>query len=151
MNYIEKATNYYLKLLRGGSKVKLSTVEDKYWVTDGYVAHAFPKSVMEINPEIIKHTDVDFKSMSHISKEMTELKPTKIVRKNTEDSIVPFVSDGAEKLTVWFNKKFVDLFPPYSTFYSKGQLSTTVVCLNGDVIGVICPVRPPIEDISLFI
>ena len=154
-DYIIKANNYYLKQLRQCVGVQYFEADGAYWLTNGYVVHRIPENFMELNPLIIKEANEDLKntilSILEDNNSRQYAKETGVVKKQGILTMTAFILESSQ-LAIWFNKKLVDLFPPYSKIYATEPLQPAIVKRSDEIIGIILPVKAVTEeDIRLFI
>ena len=146
MKYLEKAFDHFRKLYRSGRKISLHETKTDYWLCDGHVLVRVPIDQMELNPLIFEKEDLsDVMSRN----QGVSLKYLGLSKTAGGHCLVPYQGDG---FTVWFNKKYLDIFSPHQVeLYSDDAVTGAFVHIERcGYSGLIMPVRHCEELPTLF-
>ena len=146
MDYTYKALDYFKKLYRAGQKIFIFEKDGFYWLCNGFFAIRIPEKSMEFNPTLFienkKLQEAVFKENIGV-----ELKNLNLQEKLQHSVAMPFKGEG---FIAWIDKKYFDMVPEFSTFYSTKALDSITVKCCDEVIGIILPIRHPEELPNLF-
>jgi hypothetical protein len=146
MKDLYRVFDHFKGIIRRAEHCNIWEQDDKnIWLISGAVAFKVSKNEMELNPAMFK----PFTGSDDIFKidDGELLKYLKMQEVSNYGIIVPMQS---ENKTVWFNKRYIDLFPKTAKFYATSEINIVTVKNFNVIIGIICPVRHPEPLIDLF-
>ncbi|UVX34202.1 MAG: hypothetical protein [Bacteriophage sp.] len=139
----KKITTYLLKLIRTKKRIAKCKIDDKYLVTDGYVAFIIPENEIEVNVNLIEDT-------SNLQEMIESLKDVNY----KEGKIKYYIKNGIglcgkienDKKYSFINSEYLRYFKDY-TIEIKGTLDPIkVLNYKNELIGIIMPVRMSEEE-----
>ena len=145
MNYV-KIQQDILKLrleeLQKHKPVKIiyQKIDECVWIsTDGFVIYAIPERFFIL--DTVKFDKPESSAIVNLldTTDYKDLIPTnqkRVMEKCTATVLL------LEDIEVFIDEKLLKNFDKSATFQSKGQLSPVHVYENGELVGVVCPLRP---------
>lgn len=128
---MKKLNDYFYKLLKKDSRVSYSIIEDKYYITDGYVVGIFEKDDILFNLEKCKVVNSKCFDFSTLEYEIQQIKHTIL-----EDGVLySELTDGT-----FLYDKYLNLFSEY-LIMSAGNTSPVKLVSGEFVKGYIIPFK----------